>query len=175
MKSLFLPLIASLCVVNIALADSLQESRLVIHSSNTSIAPSSIDQVIRLVDKEQAGSSQKKLSIVVEDNGMSTDVSPRYTVYLGYANLSEMGSVTADFKINGNAIKFISAIRKAAGIYEVKVQEYREDGMYEVIQEIDTTQMFSDEQKAIKTCGGDFCYRALETSVSVKETAKKLK
>lgn len=29
---------------------------------------------------------------------MSTDVSPRYSIYLGYASLAEMGNIAVDFK-----------------------------------------------------------------------------
>ncbi len=145
-----------------------------VSSSKLQVEPSSIDQVIRLVDKHEPGSSHKKLSVVIEDRGMSTDVSPRYSIYLGYASLAEMGNISADFKINENAYKFLSATRKAPGIYEVKVVEYRdEDGMVEVTQTIDATKMFSDEQKLRKQCDGDFCDQTLKTTVEVKETAKK--
>jgi hypothetical protein len=145
-----------------------------VSSSEVKLNPSSVDQVIRLVDKNEPGSSHKKLSIIVEDRGMSTDVSPRYSVSLGYASLAEMGNISADFKINENAYQFLSATRKAPGIYEVRVVEYRdEDGMVEVTQTIDATKMFSDEQKLRKQCGGDFCDQTLKTSVDVKETAKK--
>jgi hypothetical protein len=145
-----------------------------ITSSQLSITPSSIDQVIRLVDKDQAGSSYKKLSIIVTDGGMSTDVSPRFTIYLGYASLAEMGNITADFKITNQAFSFISATRKSAGIYVVKFQEFRDDGMYEVAQTIDTTPMFIEEKKVRSACGGDFCDTVLKTTISVTETAKKL-
>ena len=144
-----------------------------IKSEELSIAPSSIDRVIRLVDKHEPGSSHKKLSIIVTDNGMSTDVSPRYQIYLGYAGLAEMGNISADFKISDQAFKFISAIRKSAGIYEIKTVEYRDDGMYNVTQTIDATKVFSDEKALRLSCGGDFCDQTLKSSVVVKESAKK--
>lgn len=145
-----------------------------VSSSKLQLEPSGVDQVIRLVNKDVLGSSHKKLSIVVVDRGMSTTVSPRYSVFLGYASLAEMGNISADFKINENAFKFLSATRKAPGIYEVKVVEYRdEEGMVEVTQTIDATKMFSDEQKLRKMCGDDFCSQTLITSVEVNETAKK--
>lgn len=143
-------------------------------SSQVHVSPSDIDKVVRLVDKNESGSSHKKLQIVVTDQGMSTDVSPRYKVYLSYASLAEMGNISADFVINENAIQFLSASRKAPGIYEVKVMEYRDDGMYEVTQEINATAIFVDENKMRKECGGDFCDGNLKTSVSIKESAKKL-
>jgi chromosome condensin MukBEF MukE localization factor len=138
------------------------------------IAASDIEQVIRLVDKKEDGSSHKKLQIVVTDAGMSTDVSPRYTVRLGYASLAEMGNISADFKISDQAFQFVSATRKAPGIYEVKTIEYRdEDGMVDVTHTINATKMFVDEREARKACGDDFCDKELKTSIEVTETAVK--
>jgi hypothetical protein len=146
----------------------------VIVSSGETIAPSSIDKVIRLVDKDDPNSSYKKLSIVVTDSGRSTDVSPRYTVYLGYASYAEMGNLTADFKISDQAIRFISASRKSAGIYEVVIEEYREEGMFLVTKTIDATQIFIAERARVRDCGEDFCDGVLTTSVIVTETATKI-
>jgi hypothetical protein len=143
-------------------------------SSKQSISPAEVDQVIRLAEKKDIGSYNKKVSIIVTDHGLSTDVSPRYSVYLGFASFAEMGNISANFLVNDQAFKFISASRKSAGIYEIKVIEYRGDGMYEVTQELDATKMFSDEQKLRKDCGADFCDQNLKTSISTKETAKKL-
>lgn len=146
-----------------------------ITSSDEKISAAAIDKVIRLVDKDSPGSSQKKVSIVVEDHGMSTDVSPRYTAYLGFASLAEMGNISADFKITDQIYKFTSALRKSAGIYEIKFTEYRDEvGMIEVTQTIDTTKMFSDEQKMRVQCDTGFCDGELKTSVSVSEVFKKL-
>lgn len=148
-----------------------------ISSESLSIKPSSIDKLVTLVDKNQPGSSQKKLNIVVTDGGMSTDVSPRYTIYLGYASMAEMGNITSDFKISDQAYKFVSAVRKSAGIYEVKTIEYRHEenneGMYEVTHIIDATKMFADENAYRKNCGEDFCDGELKSTVTVTETAKK--
>jgi len=142
-----------------------------VNSSNEAVTPSSIDQVLRLVDKKEVGSSHKKLSIVVTDSGLSTDVSPRYTIYLGYASLAEMGNIGVNFKITDQAFQFVSASRKSAGIYEVKTIEYRDStGLLEVTYTIDATKMFSDEQKERNKCGGDFCDVSLKTSVSVTES-----
>lgn len=145
-----------------------------IKSEDVQISASSIDQVIRLVDKKDPGSSHKKLSIIVEDRGMSTDVSPRYTISLGYASMAEMGNITASFKISDQAFQFVSASRKSAGIYEVKTVEYRdEDGLVNVTTTIDATKMFADEKEQRKACGGDFCDQALKTSIEVLEKAQK--
>lgn len=145
-----------------------------VKSQDLQIAPSKIDQVIRLVDKNDPGSSHKKLSIIVTDHGMSTDLSPRYSIYLAYASLAEMGNIAVDFKINDQAIQFLAASRKAAGIYEVVTTEYRDDGMYKVTTTIDATKMFSDEKKEREACGGDFCDLKLKTSVSTSEKVEKV-
>lgn len=144
-----------------------------VNSTEVQVSASNIDQVIRLVDKNEPGSSHKKLSIVVEDRGMSTDVSPRYTISLGYASMAEMGNITASFQISDQAFQFISASRKSAGIYEVKTVEYRDDGMYDVITTIDATQMFVDEKEQRKACADDFCDQALKTSIVISEKAQK--
>ncbi|XGC81766.1 hypothetical protein ACES2L_04625 [Bdellovibrio bacteriovorus] len=142
-------------------------------SNKVQIAPSSIDQVIRLVDKRDLGSSHKKVSIIVEELGMSTDVSPRYAVYLGFSSLAEMGNIYADFKIDDAVWEFKSATRISAGIYEVKVVGFDENyQMKEFTHTIDTTQMFIDESKARKNCGGGFCDDELKTSVEVKSSIK---
>lgn len=143
-------------------------------SSKVQLSPSSIDKVVRLVDKKEADSSYKKVQILVTDRGMSTGVSPRYSVYLAYSSLAEMGNIFADVVINENAIEFLSASRKAPGIYEVKVTEYHDGEMYEVTQEINATAIFVDEEKKRKECGDDFCDGALKTSVSITTKAKKI-
>jgi hypothetical protein len=146
-----------------------------IASSDEKISAAAIDKVIRLVDKDNPGSSQKKVSIVLEDHGMSTDVSPRYTAYLGFASFAEMGNLSADFKISDQIYTFTSAARKSAGIYEIKFTEYRSEvGMIEVTQTIDATKMFSDDQKMRVQCDTGFCDGDLKTSVSVSEVFKKL-
>lgn len=148
-----------------------------IESSNTlKLSPSIIDQVIQLVNKHESGSSHKKLSIVVTDSGMTTDMSPRYSVYLGYASLAEMGNISADFLITDQTIKFLSAKRIKAGVYEVKTIEYRaddeSDGFSEVTHLIDATKMFSDELKLRKNCNEAFCDKKLKTSIEVTETIR---
>ncbi|HLE10095.1 MAG: hypothetical protein A2504_08415 [Bdellovibrionales bacterium RIFOXYD12_FULL_39_22] len=142
-------------------------------SSNNKLAinPAAIDKVIRLVDKT-SDYSQKRLQVVVKDSSMSTDVSPRYTVYLGYVNYAEMANFSINFQITDQAIDFLSATRKAPGIYEVKTKEYREDGMYTVTRQINATQVFIDEELAKKSCGEfDFCDQELNSTVEITETA----
>lgn len=147
-----------------------------VKSTHENIIPSSIDQKITLVDKNEAGVSHKKVSFIVTDHGMSTDVSPRYSIYLGYASLSEMGNIFVDFKISDKVLAFKSATRQAAGIYKIKFNTLSADdyGLIEVTQTIDATKIFSDELKARKACGGDFCDQDLKTSVEITEIIKKL-
>lgn len=163
-KMLFTSLVVLFSVISQAKA---------IQSEQLNVSPSSIDKIIRLVDKDQPGSSHKKLSIIVTDNGMSTDVSPRYQIYLGYASLAEMGNITVDFKVSEDAYQFVSASRKSAGIYEVKTVEYRDNGFYDVTLTIDATKVFSDEKTLRQSCGDDFCDQTLKSTIRVTETAQK--
>lgn len=156
----------------LALAATLQAKT--IASAKLQINPAEVDKVIRLVDKDEPGSSAKRLQIIVTDQGLATDVSPRYTIYLGYASLAEMGNMNASFKISDQAYQFVSAQRKAAGIYEVKSVEYRKDGMFQVTHEIDASKMFADEKKLRKQCGDGFCDVELKSGISVKEVAEKM-
>ncbi|KYG60862.1 hypothetical protein AZI85_10385 [Bdellovibrio bacteriovorus] len=159
-----------LLIAAILLASSWAQAR-TLSSVEEKINPSSIDQVIRLVDKDSPGSSNLKVSVVVTDYGMSTDVSPRHAIYLTLASLAEMGNIFAEFRITEEAYKFISAQRIAAGIYEVKAQVYDET-FKEVTYTIDATKMFSDERKLRSNCGSAFCDGFLTTTVDVKEVAK---
>lgn len=146
-----------------------------ITTTSEKVYPSTIDQKITLFNNKETDGSHKKVSIILIDHGLSTDVSPRYSVYLGYASLAEMGNIYADFKISGQAFAFNYANRIAAGIYQIKTVEYRdEDGMVEVTQTIDATKMFLDEKKARKKCGFNFCDQDLKTTLEVSEVVKKL-
>ncbi|MGE3974295.1 MAG: hypothetical protein AB7F59_07220 [Bdellovibrionales bacterium] len=145
-----------------------------ISSSQITISPASVDKTIRLIDQQSPGSSHKKISIIVRDSGMSTDVSPRYTVYLGFASMAEMGNVTANFQVTDKAFHFLSATTRSTSIFTVKTVEYRDDGMYEITQTIDATKMLADEQTLRTNCGEDFCDKELSTAISVTETAKKI-
>lgn len=136
------------------------------------INPASVDQNIRLVTKDEPGSSLLKVSIIVTDEGMSTDVSPRHNIILTFASLAEMGNITTSFLITDQAYKFISAKRKAAGIYEIKTHVYDERGMVEITETLDTTQMFIDEKKLRNNCGDGFCDTDLNTSIESTETVK---
>jgi hypothetical protein len=143
-----------------------------IKSEKLEVTPSSVDKIFRLVDKPDPGSSHKKLQILVTDHGMSTDVSPRHSIYLGYQSNAEMGNIAADFKISDQFLTVSSAKRLSGGIYEVTGEKLNSgDGPFiqKVIIRIDATKMFSDENALRKNCGDDFCDRDLETSVEVTE------
>lgn len=140
----------------------------VIKSSQEKISPATIASVVSLIP----GQNDKKLQAVVIDRGMSTDVSPRYTVYLGFAAYAEMGNITADFKITDQAVEFLGAIRVSAGHYVLKTREYTDNGMFEVAYEIDATRIFADEKKERSRCADAFCDLTLNTSVTVKRTVK---
>jgi hypothetical protein len=169
MKKLFVvALLASLSVVA-------QTKK--ISSSSEALRPSMIEKVIQLVNTKSEP-TQKKVTVVVEELGKSTDVSPRYKIYLGYASYAEMGNMTTEFKLSGNAMEFISAKRTAPGIYEVKFTELRQGDEFieefEITQSINTTQVFSDENKARKNCGSSFCDLDLKSSILIKEISKKV-
>lgn len=140
-----------------------------IASTKEVVAPSDISRLIRLVEKTDERGTEKTVQIVVQDLGMSTDVSPRYMVYLGYSSFQEMGNVKVNFKINENALQFLGARRIAAGIYQIKVVEYRETGFFDVTQEVDARQIFADEKKLRASCGSDFCDGDLKSTVKISE------
>ena len=157
----------------VLLASTISQAKIV-KSTEAQINPANIDTVIRLVDKNEPGSSQKKLSIVVTDSGMSTDVSPRYTVYLGYASMAEMGNLTSTFEITNLGYGPVKAERKAAGIYTVVVTQILDQvGFAEVTYEVNATHMFIDENKMRDASGGDFCDGTLKSQISVKQLSVK--
>ena len=161
-------------LISVVLLVSTISQAKIVKSTEAQINPANIDTVIRLVDKNEPGSSQKKLSIVVTDSGMSTDVSPRYTVYLGYASMAEMGNLTSTFEITNLGYGPVKAERKAAGIYTVVVTQILDQvGFAEVTYEVNATQMFIDENKMRAACGGDFCDGVLKSQISVKQLSVK--
>lgn len=146
----------------------------IVSASDIKVDPSGVDQLVTLLKKTENGVT-KKVQILVQDNGLSTDVSPRYKIHLGYSSSAEMGNITANFQISELTWEFVSAKRLAAGIYEVKATELAEhdEGFFDVTYLIDATRMFSDEKAALKKCGGDFCDQSLATSIKITKTMKK--
>ena len=148
----------------------------VVHSKEVAVSPSSVEKVVTLVNKTTEDGGKVKLQVVVTDNGMSTDVSPRHSVYLGYANLAEMGNITAEFEVTEATWEFISATRTAPGIYEVKTVELGDEGMVEVTHTVDASKVFADEKALRNKCateGDGFCHEVLKSTVTVLKTVKK--
>jgi len=148
---------------------SLAATAKTIPSTTEKISPASINRVVPLVYKTTEG--VVKLNFIVTDHGLSTDVSPRHTIYLGFSNYQEMGNVESSFKITDEAYEFISARRVSAGIYEVVVREYQ-DTMVIATYTVDATKVFADEKELRKKCGGDFCDTDLKSSVIVTRQEK---
>lgn len=166
----------TMILILIALATSISQAS-TIKSEMHEITPASVDKIFRLVDKNVPGSSHKKLQILVTDLGMSTDVSPRYAIYLGYQSAAEMGNMAANFKLSDQFLTVDSAKRISGGIYEVTGTKlnFSDNGefMQKVTLKIDATQMFIDENAVRKQCGDGFC--DLEMSTTIQVTEKKLK
>ncbi|MBN8538805.1 MAG: hypothetical protein J0L82_00345 [Deltaproteobacteria bacterium] len=164
----------AMAVSALVLAFSFSANAAAVSSTSETVAPDSVDQVIRMVDQQVPGSSHLKASVVVLDLGMSTDVSPRYTVYLTLASLAEWGNIGATFKITDQAYQFKSARKISNQVFEVVFVEYR-DQMYDVTITIDAKKLFADEAKARQECGDDFCDIVLQSTVDVKEVATVLR
>lgn len=165
-------------IITLATVLTVNAHAALIKSANHKVDVSGIDQVFPLVNKADNtsgfGTVNKKVQIVTLDGGMSTDVSPRYTVYISFKSMAEMGNLTASFKITDQAFQVIGTQRISAGIYQVITQEYTDEGMLEVTYTLDTVKMFSDEKKARENCGLDFCDGDLKTVIDVKKSGKKL-
>lgn len=89
---------------------------------------SAIQEQITLVES-QKGDSDLRVSLVVVDNGGSTDVSPRASLYLTTFNESEMrGAGSAHMITHMNDLQFVRRVE--AGIYEAILTKYNygEDG-----------------------------------------------
>jgi hypothetical protein len=139
--------------------------------SDVKLSLSSIDQVIRLVRKEESGSSDRKLNLVITDTGMSTDVSPRIGIYLALASWAEMGNISAEYDLTNTALKFISAKRKAPGIFEIKYLD--STSLNQVTMTVDARSLQNDERKARAACGDDFCDKSLNSEIKITEVVSK--
>ncbi|AFY02268.1 hypothetical protein [Bdellovibrio bacteriovorus] len=163
-KALLLPFAALLTSVSVQAKT--------IASDDKKIPVSSVSQVVKLAQVER-DSVLKTVNVVVTDHGRSTDVSPTASIYLTFTAFAEMGNISTSFKID-HVLNFTSAVRKSAGVYEIKALVYRDEaGMQDITYTVDTNQMFIDEAKMRKDCGIDFCDGDLKTSIEVKETLKK--
>ncbi|WP_413581762.1 hypothetical protein [Bdellovibrio sp. HCB288] len=137
------------------------------------ITPDFVDQAIRLADT-QKDSVRRKVTVVVTDLGLSTDMSPRSTVYLTYNSNAEMGNLSASFLVANDVFHGLEAKRVAPGIFEISYVTYRDEGgMLKVTKTIDATELYVQDHKMRNACGNDFCDGQINASIDVKETAKK--
>jgi hypothetical protein len=94
-------------------------------SEDKKIDISRVEKQITLVQK-QKGDSDLRVSLVVTDNGGSTDVSPLSALYLTMHNESEMQGANSTHLIS-YINKLVSHKRVKAGVYEVIVTNYDYD------------------------------------------------
>lgn len=94
---------------------SVSASALTVKSTKSMVSPARVTQVIPLVQKENG----LQVSILIEDLGGSTDVSPTLRTWLTIYKKGEMFSTDAAFKI-ADLIQFQSATRLAGGVYEIR-------------------------------------------------------
>ena len=164
-------------LLSIVLLTSLSVFAKNVSSSRVKVEPSSIDQMIKLLDqseKREGGTVHTRLSLVVQDNGMSTDESPRYAISLGYASMSEWGNIFADFKVSKNVIELISVTNKAPGIFEIMVVELNSKSQTEnTTLTVDVRKVFADEKTLRAECEYGDCDRELKTSIEVTRTVTK--
>jgi hypothetical protein len=147
-----------------------------IKSTTELIDAAHIDQVVRLVDKDdqQTGGTIRRVQVVVTDNGLSTDVSPRNAIYLTFASLAEMGNFHATFKLNDRTMKVLSVKKVNPGIYQIKTVDYSDElGLVEVVQTIDSTDMFIQERALRINCGQNFCGGTVNSTIKVSKTTSK--
>ncbi|WP_413574714.1 hypothetical protein ACLVWU_10835 [Bdellovibrio sp. HCB290] len=158
----------------IVLATAVTSNAAPLAPTNSQIYPERVDQAIRLTQSRTEG-VLRKVTIVTTDNGMSTDVSPRHSIYLTYNSFAEMGNLSAAYLITDEALSDVQAKRIEAGIYEVSYMAYREEkGMVMVTKTINAIEAFIADKDQREACGIDFCDGDIKASIDVKETSKKV-
>lgn len=143
----------------------------IVPSSSETINPATASQVITLAHRTEPGSSDLTVRVVVADHGMSTDVSPRYSVYLAIASYAEMGNITATFPVIPGAYQFVSATRVRGGVYKIVTKNFGDHGIDTIVTTVDATQAFRDEKAARGQCGDNFCDLELQSEVRVDEVS----
>lgn len=139
-----------------------------VSSSEVTLTPSTVSEVQHFTLPSEDGTSQR-LSIITTEDGMSTDVYPRYAIYLGYASYAEMGNISTNFSI-GRFVEVTSVRQKSAGIFEIKALRITEEGMPRVTLTVDARQVLADEKKLRESCNDDFCDKDLDSKINVTET-----
>lgn len=137
-------------------------------SSPVTIEPSAISEVKHFPLLSEPGSSESRFSVITTVGGMSTDVYPRYALYLGFASYAEMGNISTNFEL-GRYLDITEIKKKAPGIFEVKAVKMTETDMPSVTLTIDATQVLADEENLRKSCDMDFCDKELNSKVKVTE------
>lgn len=158
----------ALALLALVTATSISTQAATINSENVTVSVARVVKVIPLVER-----SGLQVSVVVQDLGGSTDVSPTQTVYLTLYAKGEMFDTDATFKI-ADVLSLVSAKRVSGGIYEIKAMTYDND-MAETTYTIDATKAVI----AIRTvdCGEDFDCEAsskFATTVEVKTRHNRL-
>ncbi len=157
-----------LVLFSLATAISMSTQAATVNSEDVTVSVARVVKVVPLVQKNGL-----QVSVVVQDLGGSTDVSPTQTVYLTLYAKGEMFSTDATFKI-ANVLSLISAKRVSGGVYEIKAMTYETD-MAETTYTIDATKAVT-EIKAVD-CDGDFDCEASQkftTTVQVKTRHSRL-
>ena len=94
---------------------------------NPSISAASVQEQVTLIQSEKGG-SDLRVSFLVTDNGGSTDVSPKASLYLTTFNQSEMKDAQSAHLITP-INELVSSKRIEAGVYEAVVRLYDFDSV----------------------------------------------
>lgn len=143
-----------------------------IESSDDKISTSDVGGFVSLANQTK-GSLERKVSLLILDNGKSGGVSPRNTIYLTYKSIAELGNMDASFLLSERVIEFQSATRVEAGIYKVETVELSGDAeeIMKVTRTISIKKMLEDEKNETKKCSseGSNCNIKFNTSIEVTD------
>ena len=114
--------------------------------TDTKIEASRVVELIKLVNKEDI-----KVSLVVQDNGGSTDVSPTQKLFFTIYSKGEMTNTDATFDL-GYIYELLAAKRVSGGIYEVEVSAPNEESSMP-----ENQTLVIDAQKAIIALKAVYC------------------
>jgi len=136
---------------------------------------SGVEQQVTLVQK-QKGESDMRVSLVIVDNGGSTDVSPSSALYLTMQNESEMQDASSTHLIS-HINSLVSYKRIEAGVYEAVVTTYDyeqecENGKFEKKDKITIdARELSASVRNFKGISKDFGYGKIQDSIKVTTKA----
>ncbi len=153
-----------LLLFSLVTAVSISAQAATVNSADVTVTVARVVKVVPLVEKDGL-----QVSVVVQDHGGSTDVSPTQTVYLTLYAKGEMFSTDATFKI-ADVLSVTSTKRVSGGVYEVKAMTYDND-MAETTYTIDATKAVTAIQAV--DCGGDFdCEASSKFTASVEVSVR---